>query len=73
MMLIYHTYYLFQFPINMPTQVSVQYSLQYTPKWPISEPHGATEQQAIMKTPARKSAYCILSVLVLIAVLVFGV
>jgi hypothetical protein len=40
-------------------------------KQPISEPHGANrQQQAIVKTPAKRSAYHIPSVIVVFAVLV---
>jgi hypothetical protein len=44
-----------------------------TSKWPNSEPHGATRQQAIAKTPAKLSAYQILSVIVVFVILVFMV
>jgi hypothetical protein len=45
------------------------YSSQYSaPKQPSSEPHGATRQQAIAKTPAKRSAYQILSLIALFVV-----
>jgi hypothetical protein len=40
----------------------IQCAPQSTPKRPSSEPHGATRQQAIAKTPAKRSAYQIPSV-----------
>jgi hypothetical protein len=36
-----------------PLQFSIQSSPQPTPKRPCSEPHGATREQAIAKTPAK--------------------
>jgi hypothetical protein len=42
-------------------------------KRPSSEPHGATRQQAIAKTPAKRYAYQILSALVLFVFIVFEV
>jgi hypothetical protein len=42
-------------------------------KWPISEPHGATRQQAIVKAPVKWFAYNIPSAIVVFAALVFKV
>jgi hypothetical protein len=44
---------------------------QRMPKWPNGKPHGATRQQAIVKTPAKWSAYQIPSVIVVFVILVF--
>jgi hypothetical protein len=38
-------------------QLSIQCAPQCTPRRPSSEPHGATRQQAIAKTPAKRSTY----------------
>jgi hypothetical protein len=38
----------------MPVHV-IFYALKHTHKGPSSEPHGATRQQAIAKTPAKRS------------------
>jgi hypothetical protein len=38
-------------------QLLIQCSPQRTPKWPSSEPHGATRQQATAKTNAKLSGY----------------
>jgi hypothetical protein len=46
----------------------IRHAPQCTPKQPSSEPHGATRQQAIAKTHARRSAYRILSLIVLFVV-----
>jgi hypothetical protein len=46
---------------------------QHTPERPSSEPHGATRQQAIAKTPAKLSVYQIQSVIVVFVALVFKV
>jgi hypothetical protein len=47
---------------------------QHTPKWPVSKPHGAIRQQAIVNTPAKWSAFQIPNVIVVfIVVLVFKV
>jgi hypothetical protein len=59
--------------INPPLQLSIQRSAQRTSKWPNSEPHWATRQQAIAKTPAKWSAYQIPSVIVVFVILVFKV
>jgi hypothetical protein len=48
-------------------------SPQGTPKWPNSEPYGATRQQAIVKTTAKWSAHQIPSVIVVFVILVFEV
>jgi hypothetical protein len=44
--------------------LSIQLSIQRTPKRPSSEPYGAPRQQAIAETPAKWSAYHIPSVIV---------
>jgi hypothetical protein len=50
-------------------QLSIQCLPQCTPKWPSSEPHGATQQQqVIVKIPAKWSAYQIPSVIVVFSV-----
>jgi hypothetical protein len=49
-------------------QLPVQCSPQCTLKRPSSEPHGATRQQATAETPAKRSAYQILSVTVLFVI-----
>jgi hypothetical protein len=38
---------------EMSLQLSIQCSPQRSPKRPNSEPHGATTQQAVVKTPAK--------------------
>jgi hypothetical protein len=58
---------------NPQLQLSIQCSPQRTPKWPNSKPHWATRQQAIAKTPAKLSAYQILSVIVIFVILVVKV
>jgi hypothetical protein len=56
-----------------------RYSSQYSarisalPKRPSSKPHGATRQQAIVKTPAKLSAYQIPGVIADFVILVFKV
>jgi hypothetical protein len=52
---------------------SIYCSPQHTSKWPNSKPHWATRQQAIAKTPAKWSAYQILSVIVVFVILDFKV
>jgi hypothetical protein len=47
---------------NPPLQLSIQCLPQCTPRWPSSEPHGATIQQVVAKTPVKWSAYQIPSV-----------
>jgi hypothetical protein len=56
-----------------PLQLSIQSSPQRTSKWPNRKPHWATRQQAIAKTPAKRSAYQITSVTVVFVILVFKV
>jgi hypothetical protein len=52
----------------------LQLSIQRTHKWANSEPHGAArQQQAIAKTPAKWSAYQILSVIVAFVMLVYTI
>jgi hypothetical protein len=58
---------------NPPLQLSIQCSPQRTSKRSSCEPHGATRQQAIAKTPAKWSDYQIPSVIVVFVVLVFKV
>jgi hypothetical protein len=50
---------------------SISFESQCTPKWPNSEPHGATRHQATAMTPAEWSAYQILCVTVVFVILVF--
>jgi hypothetical protein len=45
-------------------------SPERTPKCPSTEPHGATRQQAIAKTPAKRSAYRIPSVIVVFVIMI---
>jgi hypothetical protein len=53
---------------NLSRKLSIQRSPQRTPKGPSSEPHVTIRQQAIAKTPAKRSVYQIVSVIVLIVV-----
>jgi hypothetical protein len=63
----------FSYRRNPPLQLSIQCLPQRTPKWHNSKPHGATSQQAIVKTPAKWSAYQIHNVIIVFVILVFKV
>jgi hypothetical protein len=54
-------------------QFSIQCPPQCTPKWHNSKPPGAARQQVTVKTPAKRSAYQILSVTVVFVILVFKI
>jgi hypothetical protein len=58
---------------NPSLQLSVQRSPQRAPRRTTSEHHGATRQQAIVKTPAKRSAYQIHSLIAFFVVIVFKV
>jgi hypothetical protein len=58
--------------LETPTVKEEIRSAQRTRKRSNSEPHGATRQQAIAKTPAKWSAYQIPSVIVVFVILVFS-
>jgi hypothetical protein len=49
---------------QLKKKLSIQCSSQRTPEWPNINPHAATRQQVIVKTPTTWSAYQILSVII---------
>jgi hypothetical protein len=54
--------------INPPLHLSIQCSPQRTSKGHISEPHGFTRQQVIVKTPAQIASVIVVSVLLVFKV-----